>query len=391
VSTAPHAEMNLRDLNADPYPTLARLRAVSPIVFVPPLNATLLVRRQDILECGRNAEVFSNSFCSGPIAAIMGVNMMRKDGSEHAQERQAITPSVSPSVTKTYWTTRFEEHAEEIISRMRPGHVTDLRSAFAIPFSAECLKSLTGLTNMRWQDMDAWSKAMIDGMINFSRDVAIDDAFRAATAGIDAAIDEMVPRLTADQDRSLLGTLLASGTPMETIRANLKLTISGGQNEPRDALAGAVWALLTHPDQLELARSGQATWEQVFNEYLRWMSPIGMTGRRIAKPWSIGDVKFEVDDFVFLGFSSANRDEAFFDRGDEFDITRDASMHIAFGAGPHVCAGAAISRAMIAHVALPALFGRLHGLRIAGRERIQMAGWIFRGLLRLPVEWERTA
>ena len=39
---------------------------------------------------------------------------------------------------------------------------------------------------------------------------------------------------------------------MEQIKANIKLAISGGQNEPRDVIAGMVWALLTHPDQLAL-------------------------------------------------------------------------------------------------------------------------------------------
>src|SRR5947208_14061550 len=40
---------------------------------------------------------------------------------------------------------------------------------------------------------------------------------------------------------------------------------------------------------------------------------------------------------------------------DRFDIRRDVSKSIAFGAGPHFCAGAWASRAMIADVALPTL------------------------------------
>ena len=156
---------------------------------------------------------------------------------------------------------------------------------FALPFSAECLKSITGLTNMRFQDMNAWSQGMIDGIANYAGDPAVEARCNAATTGIDAAIDDMVPVLGKKPDLSLLGVMIAAGMPMESVRANIKLAISGGQNEPRDAIAGTVWALLTHPDQLELARGGQIPWLQVFEEYARWISPIGMSPRRIARPW----------------------------------------------------------------------------------------------------------
>ena len=128
--------------------------------------------------------------------------------------------------------------------------------------------------------------------------------------------------------------MLACGMPMESVRANIKLAISGGQNEPRDAIAGTVWALLTHPEQLALVASGAVSWLQAFEEYARWISPIGMSPRRIAKPWTIRDVAFEPEERVFLMFGSANRDEKHFDDADQFDVRRDASKSIAFGAGP---------------------------------------------------------
>src|SRR5215510_14005903 len=99
---------------------------------------------------------------------------------------------------------------------------------------------------------------------------------RAATSGIDACIDDMVPVLSKKPDLSLLGVMLECGMPMESVRANIKLAISGGQNEPRDAIAGTVWALLTHPDQLALVQGGAIPWIQAFEEYARWISPIGM-------------------------------------------------------------------------------------------------------------------
>jgi hypothetical protein len=97
-------------------------------------------------------------------------------------------------------------------------------------------------------------------------------------------------------------------------------------------------------------------------------------------------VRFAEGDRVFLMFGSANRDEAVFEAPERFDIRRDTGPSIPFGAGPHFCAGAAASRALIAEVALPMAFARLPGLRPAGEARF--AGWAFRGPLSVPVAWD---
>jgi cytochrome P450 len=240
---------------------------------------------------------------------------------------------------------------------------------------------------MRYQDMNAWSQAMIDGIANYTGDPAVEASCHQATAGIDAAIDDRLPGLGED-DKSLLGVMVASGMPMDSVRANIKLAISGGQNEPRKALAGTLWALLTHPEQLDLVRTGAVSYLQAFEEFARWISPIGMSPRRIARPWSIRDIDFERDDRVFLMFGSGNRDEHYFERADRFDIRRDASKSIAFGAGPHFCAGAWVSRAMIANIALPTVLARLQNLRVVTDAPVEIGGWAFRGLLNLPLAWD---
>jgi cytochrome P450 len=84
-------------------------------------------------------------------------------------------------------------------------------------------------------------------------------------------------------------------------------------------------------------------------------------------------------------FSSANRDEEVFSAPDVFDITRDITPSIAFGAGPHFCAGAWASRTLIADVALPRFFERVRRPKLNGE--VPFAGWAFRGPLALPCSW----
>ena len=135
----------------------------------------------------------------------------------------------------------------------------------ALPLSAECLKDI-GLTNMHFEDMDAWSQAMIDGIANYGGDKEVEARCHAATAGIDAAIDDMIPVVTKHPNTSILSVLLAAGQPIQSVRANIELAISGGQDEPRDTISGTVWALLTRPDQLALVRDGHAKWLDVFED-----------------------------------------------------------------------------------------------------------------------------
>jgi cytochrome P450 len=390
LSTAPRIDIDVAEFWNDPYPIFAALREKAPVVFVPQLGSTLLCSRDDICASERRIDVFSSDQPEGLMTRLMGHNMMRKDGDAHTAERNVYFPVVSPKTVKSHWIGQFQEHADRIVDMLPPSGQVDFVQDVALPLSAECLKSITGLTNVRYQDMDAWSQAMIDGIANYIGDPAVEARCHAATAGIDAAIDDMVPKLGRQSRHSLLSVMHASSMPMESVRANIKLTISGGQNEPRKAIAGAVWALLTHPDQLELARAGLVPWLQVFEEYVRWISPIGMSPRRIARSWTIRDIGFEINDRVFLMFGSANRDEKYFENADRFDIRRDTSKSIAFGAGPHFCAGAWASRAMVADVALPTVFSRLRNLRIVEDEPVRTGGWAFRGLLNLPLAWDEV-
>jgi cytochrome P450 len=388
MSNAPHYNIDVSAFWADPYPDLARMRKEAPIAFVPQLGSTVFTRRDDIFTQEKRIDVFSSYQPGGLMNVLMGHNMMRKDGEAHMAERAQMFPSVSPRAVKETWLKKFQAHADRILDTLAPQEHADLTKAFALPLSAECLKDITGLTNMRYQDMDAWSQAMIDGIANYTGNKEVEARCHAATSGIDAAIDDMIPVVKQHPNTSILSVLLAAGQPMESIRANVKLAISGGQNEPRDAISGAVWALLTHPDQLALVREGRAKWIDVFEEYARWIAPIGMSPRRVAKSCSYGGVDFEQDERVFFMFGSANRDEACFADPDRFDLTRDTSKSIAFGAGPHYCAGAFASRAMVADVALPSLFARLKDLRLDASEPVRIGGWAFRGLLNLPVAWD---
>ena len=385
MSNAPAHSIDPAAFAADPYPTLARMRAQTPICHVPELGAVLMTRRDTIHTQEKRVDVLSSLQPGGLMTRLMGENLMRKDGEAHLAERRALFPALSPRTVRDVWAGRFRTACAAVLDTLAPRGEADLVRDFAMPVAGEALKAITGLEQISAAQMDAASQAMIDGCANYAGDSAIEARCHAATAFLDDRIGERMRALARAPDLSCIGVQMAAGLPEASLRANVKLVISGGQNEPRDAIAGTAWALLAHPEALATIRAGQAGWGQAFDEYARLVSPIGMSPRRVARADVVEGIRLDPGDRVFLMYGSANRDETVFADPDRYDITRDTGPALTFGAGPHFCAGAAAARCLITEVALPMLFDRLAGLTLAGPVRFH--GWAFRGPQRVPVRW----
>ena len=144
MSDAPVVSIDPAEFCADPYPTLAQMRAETPICFVPELGATLLTRRDDVHTCEKNVEVFSSDQPGGLMNVLMGKNMMRRDGEEHRRERFVYYPAISPRKVAAIWTEVFDGLAAEVLDRLEPQGSADLVPAYATALSGEALKVLTG-------------------------------------------------------------------------------------------------------------------------------------------------------------------------------------------------------------------------------------------------------
>ncbi|MDA9361804.1 cytochrome P450 [Ascidiaceihabitans sp.] len=384
MSNAPITHIDITSFLADPYPTLAHMRANTPITYVPELDATLFTRRDDIHRHEKRIEVFSSIQPDGLMTQLMGQNMMRKDGEEHLAERRALFPALSPRTVRDHWKPIFEAATIDLLQTLAPSGKCDLVRDFAMPVSAAALRAITGLESMSNLEMDTVSQAMIDGCSNFEGKKKVTKCCKKATLLID---DHIKFARENSPQRSALKVMDDAGLSDESLNANIKLIISGGQNEPRDAIAGTIWALIKHPSQLQLIRSGQATWLDAFNEYARWMAPIGMSPRVVVKEDTIESITLHPEDRVFFMFGSAGRDETYFSAPDTFDISRVTQPAISFGAGPHFCAGASAARCLISEVALPLAFQHLPNLRLL--KTVPFKGWAFRGPTKMNVAWDR--
>jgi cholest-4-en-3-one 26-monooxygenase len=116
-----------------------------------------------------------------------------------------------------------------------------------------------------------------------------------------------------------------------------------GNETTRNAMTHGMNAFLENPAQWELfKRDRPATTTE---EIVRWASPVHCFQRTALADTEIGGVSIREGQRVGLFYSSANYDEAVFDRPFEFNILRDPNPHLGFGGnGAHFCIGANLAR-----------------------------------------------
>jgi hypothetical protein len=107
MPTAPVVHIDPAAFHADPYPTLAQMRASAPVCFVPELGATLFTRRDDVFVHEKRIDLFSSHQPDGLLSKVMGPNMMRKDGDAHRTARKALFHALSPRTVREVWPRSF--------------------------------------------------------------------------------------------------------------------------------------------------------------------------------------------------------------------------------------------------------------------------------------------
>jgi cytochrome P450 len=394
TSSAPSAEwVDPAAMLRDPHDTYARLRELGPVVQVPVMGRYLVTSFEACRAIEGDQQTYSaNVSGSGATMAraLGGRPMLRKDDPEHAAERGPINPTMRPRNIHQTWEPVFRRNAEthlEVLLEKGPDEA-DLNRDYAAPVAAQNLVDMLGMHGVTPADMERWSHAFIAGIGNLSDDAEVWRRCDAAQSEVDALLEELVPYLRRHPDGSMTSALANSDLSDEAVATNVKLTISGGMNEPQHMVTSIVWALSRHPEQRDQVLADPSLWPTVFDEAVRWLSPIGMYPRETTCATVLTGVELPAGATLGVCVGAANRDRSTFERPEEFDISRPKQPHLGFGSGVHLCAGQRAARLSIGQIAVPLLYDRVPGLRTDPRRNEDWHGWVFRGLTSLPVTWD---
>lgn len=391
TSTTPSADwITLDDLTRDPFPIYARLRQQSPVAHVPAANRYFVTRYHDVHAVDHDPETFTADETGSLMKRSMGHSMLRMDDPKHAVQRSSYGNVLKPKAIKNTWFDAFQTNFDRFFDAfVAAGPGACLVQDFAAPYAAENLRIVLGFSNADHRDLLRWSQTMINGTGNYGDDPEVWERAHRSYLEVNDALDEMIIRLRGTPDASLISHIVNAGSDevtLEDTRANLKMTLGGGINEPRDALTNTVWALLERPEQLAAVRDNDL-WKDAFEESVRWIAPIGMYPRQTTREVELGGTLLPAGARLGVIALSANRDGDVFDRADDYDVHREKVPHLGFGGGAHFCAGAWVARAQVAQIALPQLFQRLPDLHLDPDRPPTISGWVFRGMTSLPVRW----
>jgi cytochrome P450 len=379
-------------LEEDPYPVYARLRDEEPVSWVPAVQLWLVTRYEDVRLVDVTPDVFTAQTVPSTLNRTMGVNMLGSEGLGQQRIRRITEVPFRPRDVEERAQGLIPGMAHELIDGFVDRDEIDLFTAFCDPMSVRALRFLLGLDEIPWEDLLAWNQGIMAGLANFEGDPAKQEPADRASAELGAAIEGVLERLEVEPDGSVLSRMLhhdADGDRMslDEIVANTKLMLSGGLQEPRDLIALVVWALASHPDQLEQVRADRSLLRPAVEETLRWAGPVGTSTRQTTEPTTLAGVDLPEGTLIGAVLSSADRDPRRFSDPDRFDIHRREGAHLAFAIGNHFCLGAWFGR-HLARVSTDILLDRLPGLRLDPEHPVVLRGWEFRAPLSTHVRWD---
>jgi cytochrome P450 len=385
------AEITVEQLEADPYPVYERLRAEEPVCHVESVGLWLVTRWDDVQYVDKSPALFTGETDPSTLDRTFGKNLLASEGAYHDRIRSIIYPWFRVGAIGDYPDGVIAPLANALVDGFEAAGSCDLVSEFAEPLSARVLKQALGLDFVEEETLRRWFAQLAEGAANFEGDPERQRVADAASAEVNETVAPVIERLAREPDSTLLSSMVNTEVDggrltREEIQSNLKVMIVGGLQATTDLIALSMWAILSHPDQLELVRADHALIDPAIEEAARWHSPVGTSTRQTTAQTELAGVKLDEGALVAAVLASANRDERNWTNPERYDIRRKEGSHLAFATGPHLCLGARLAR-YETRTAWRVLLERLPSLRLDPAQPTEISGWEFRSPHHLRVQW----
>ncbi|WP_414497388.1 cytochrome P450 [Streptomyces sp. CRN 30] len=312
--------------------------------------------------------------------ALLGV-----DDPEHHTQRRMLVPSFTlkrATETRPRIRSIVDERLDAMVAQGPPA---ELVGAFALPVPSMVICELLGVPYADHEFFETRSHRLLRGPT-----VAETEQARLDLEGyLDGLIDhKQKERGTGVLDDLVHEQLAAGELDREELVTLALVLLVAGHETTANMISLGTFTLLRHPERLAELRADPALLPAAVEELLRLLSIADGMLRVATEDVEVDGTVIRAGDGVVFSTSVINRDEGVYPDPDALDWRRPARHHVAFGFGIHQCLGQNLARAEL-EIALPRLFERLPGLRLAvpADDIPFKPGDTIQGMLELPVTW----
>lgn len=371
------AAATLAELEADPHPLLARLRADEPVSWLPALNGWLVTRHDLATAVLRAASDFTVDDPRFSTAAVVGPSMLSLDGARHSRHRAAFAPDFKPRQVRERYGDFVAAETRRLVDGFRAGGRAELRRGLAGPLAVAVVAEALGLGRTNAAAVLRWYDAIVSAVTDISSGRPADPAGAQAFGELRDSISASIAAAHGD-----------SGLSVDELVSNAAVLMFGGIETTEGEIVNLALHLLSAPDQLASVRDDPALLDNAIEESVRLEPAAAVVDRYATRDVELAGASIAAGDLVTVSLAGANRDPAVFADPDRFDVKRaNARQHLAFAHGPHFCVGADLARLEV-RTAVSALL-ELPGLRLdPDRASPTPTGLVFRKPRAVHVRWD---
>jgi len=367
----------------------AEMRATCPVAHSETFDGFwALLRYEDVTTVLRSPSMFGTSVQNVvPKVAYTGRRPpLHLDPPEHTPYRQALNPFFTEAATRAH-EPMVRQVTVDLLAPFIASGGGDICAGFTHHFSGHVFAEVFNLA-------PELAMAIKEVTVRYNRALqeADDPTVKATSLELyDIAAKVIEMRKAEPLDDDITSALLAKeydGQPLpdQMVLGTIRQLLVVGMIAPSVFIGTMVVHLSENPDLQDQLRRDPSLIPAAIEEYLRLYTPYRGFARTANEDVELGGRLIRKDEPIALVYASANRDEAVFPDGDTFILDRpNIDDHIAFGLGPHRCAGESLARAML-RISLEELLARTESITVSGE--VVMTRWPEWGTLEVPVSVE---
>lgn len=393
--------ISLESLAVDnPYPIYEKMRTHYPVCELEPGGVWAITRHCDVKDALQNPELFSSA-AQKALIQPKGLSddckrdlfILVQDPPEHTKYRALMHKAFSGSAIQALLPF-MKKAAMEQMEKIRSLKNVDFLKDFAEPYIKKTASRITGIEDEEnLEELCHWVQQNAQNLSESPSPEYIrnlEATIRAQNAYLDTVIHDRRENPRDDVISSLVHANLDGEHLTDSqLRNALELIIVAGIHTPVQAICHAIVWLAENPSLKNQLVAEPDKIRPFAEELLRYKSIAPALLRLTTQEVEVAGVTIPANQQVFMILASANHDPAEFPNPDTFDISRpNMKQHMAFGHGPHICIGAALSRQQI-EIAIETIINNFSTISIPADAEIETNdSWIMRALTKVPISFE---